>query len=161
MARKTSKICLVCGEEFLGTDGKMTCKDACRSAMSRMVAKGKKPEYWVIAKSKGQKIPLFFPKPKKKDKQERIETKINYKENTKESYDAEPLSFLTMDEVGQTAPFLTKEQIAIEVTKLEGQIKTVKMEKCPMNKHPKMFILEQEVKEAELQDKIDKLTATH
>ena len=153
----TSKICLVCGKDFLGTDGKMTCGDACRNAMSRMVAKGKKPEFWLIAKGKGQKIPLFFPKPKKKAKDKNLEPKIDYKKTTKESYDAEPLSNLIMDEVGQTAPPMTKEQIAIEVSKLNAQIEAIVKEKCPMNKHPKMFVLEQEMKKSDLEEKINLL----
>jgi len=59
MARMTSKICLVCGKDFKGTAAKMTCSPACRTAMSRIFVEGKKPEYYFIAKSKGQKVPEF------------------------------------------------------------------------------------------------------
>lgn len=57
MARMTSKICLVCGKEFMGTAAKMTCSTACRTAMSRIFSDNKKPEYYFIAKGKGQKVP--------------------------------------------------------------------------------------------------------
>lgn len=85
MARMTSKICLVCGKEFKGTAAKMTCSSACRTAMSRIFADGKKPEYYFIAKSKGQKVPELK-KPFKntnanlltdKSKEESKETKEN------------------------------------------------------------------------------------
>lgn len=57
MSRKKTKICLVCGKDFLGNEAAFTCGNACRTFMSRMVAKGKKPEYYFIAKGKGQKVP--------------------------------------------------------------------------------------------------------
>lgn len=63
MARMTTKICPVCGSEFKGTDGKITCGNACRTAAVRMRQKGKKMEFALIAKTKGQKLPA--PKPLK------------------------------------------------------------------------------------------------
>ena len=156
--RKGLKICLVCGIDFSGTNAAQTCSTKCRTRMSRMIADGKKPEFWLIAKSKGQKIPLFFQKPIKKVKDEKLDTDIDYKEPTKESYDGEPLSYLTMDEVGQTAVPMSKEQVAIEISKLNAQIEAIVKEKCPMNKHPKMFVLEQEIKKSELEDKISLLS---
>ena len=157
MGRKKTKICLVCGKDFLGNEAAFTCGTACRTYMSRLLKKGKKPEFWLMAKNKGQKIPLFFQSPKKKEPEKKLETKIHYKETTKESYDAEPLSNLIMDEVGQTATPMTKEQIAIEVSKLNAQIEAIVKEKCPMNKHPKMFVLEQEMKKSDLEEKINLL----
>lgn len=61
MARKTNKICPVCGSEFKGTDGKITCSNACRTAAVRMRQKGKKLEFALIAKTKGQKLPSSKP----------------------------------------------------------------------------------------------------
>ena len=55
--RKTFKICLVCGEQFKGIASKMTCSNACRTAMSRIYAEGKNPPYYLIAKMNGQKVP--------------------------------------------------------------------------------------------------------
>lgn len=57
MGRKKTKICLVCGKDFLGSEAAFTCKSACRTYMSRLFAKGKKPEYYFLAKGKGQKVP--------------------------------------------------------------------------------------------------------
>ena len=158
MGRKKTKMCLVCGKDFLGNEAAFTCGTACRTYMSRLLKKGKKPEFWLMAKNKGQKIPLFFQKPIKKVKDEKLDTDIDYKEPTKESYDGEPLSYLTMDEVGQTAVPMSKEQVAIEISKLNAQIEAIVKEKCPMNKHPKMFVLEQEIKKSELEDKISLLS---
>jgi len=59
MARKKTKICLVCGKDFLGSEAAFTCGTACRTYMSRLVKKGKKPEYYFVAKGKGQKVPDF------------------------------------------------------------------------------------------------------
>lgn len=82
MARKTSKICLVCGNEFKGTAAKMTCSTACRTFMHRLFAAGKKPEYYFIAKNKGLKVPEI-----KKDIKPIITTPKN-----KETKKAEPNS---------------------------------------------------------------------
>lgn len=57
--RKGLKICLVCGIDFSGTNAAQTCSTKCRTRMSRMIADGKKPEFLLIAKSKGQKVPEF------------------------------------------------------------------------------------------------------
>lgn len=59
MARKKTKMCLVCGKDFLGSEAAFTCGNACRTYMSRLVKKGKKPEYYFVAKGKGQKVPEF------------------------------------------------------------------------------------------------------
>jgi hypothetical protein len=58
MARKKTKMCLVCGKDFLGSESAFTCGTACRTYMSRLFAKDKKPEYYFIAKGKGQKVPI-------------------------------------------------------------------------------------------------------
>lgn len=70
MNRKKNKICLVCGSDFLGIESAITCKPSCRTYMSRLIAKGKRPEFYFIAKGKGQKVPELkkeseLPEPKK------------------------------------------------------------------------------------------------
>lgn len=84
MARMTSKICLVCGKDFKGTAAKMTCSTACRTAMSRLLAENKKPDFYFIAKGKGQKVPEIKketkPKPNIPDKS--LDTKKEITEET-------------------------------------------------------------------------------
>jgi len=55
--RKSSKICLVCGKDFKGTAAAQSCGNACRVFLHRLLAAGKRPEFYLIAKSKGQKVP--------------------------------------------------------------------------------------------------------
>lgn len=57
MARKTDKICLVCGNGFKATASGKTCSGACRIAMKRMLDNGRRPDFYLIAKSKGQSVP--------------------------------------------------------------------------------------------------------
>lgn len=141
MARKTSKICLVCGKDFDGTAAKMTCSDACRTAMFRMASVGKKPEFYLIAKSKGQKVPNFG------KKKEAVVPTIT--EAPKE-INKEPIAVIK-------EPELTKEQKMAKIQELEKEITNIGRERCPSNQHPKTFILNQEIRISDIKDQINKL----
>jgi len=54
---KKDKTCLVCGEYFRATGKVFTCSGACRIKLARLKKRGKKPEYSLIAKTKGQELP--------------------------------------------------------------------------------------------------------
>lgn len=143
--RKTGKICVVCGGTFLGIYSKMTCSNSCRVHMSRIVARGGKPEFILLAKTKGQKIPDFT-KPKKQQKKE-ID-KPNVDEKTKESKTEQQV----------VAPVqLSKEQRDAKIAELNKEISSIRREQCPSNSHPKMFKLIQEDRISKLQDEINQL----
>jgi len=157
MARMTLKICLVCGKEHEGTEAKITCSNACRTAMSRMLVNGKKPEYWLIAKGKGQKMPLTFTAPKIKKEKKQDRPNIKFTESTKESYDGSNTILDTFDEVGTTDIPLTKEQKLAKEIEIDKQISEIKRERCPNGVHPKSFKLTQEVKIEELKELLNQL----
>jgi hypothetical protein len=146
MARKVSKICLVCGNDFKGTEGKFTCGNACRTAMSRMLANGKKPEYWILAKSKGQKIPLFFPKGTIKKREQPLISKVDFKESSEKSYDApiNPNPILDEPTFIKIEKVLTFKEKIGHNTKLDIQINEEKRKECPKNMHPKLFRMQQD-----------------
>lgn len=76
MARKTDKTCLVCGKEFKATAAGKTCSGACRISLKRIIDSGKRPDFYTIAKSKGQKVPdLLIDKLEKKSKSEKQKEK--------------------------------------------------------------------------------------
>lgn len=88
---KKTKTCLVCGTEFKGIETANTCGSACRTTLSRLLKKGKKPQYWLIAKNKGQKLPLFFAAPmKKEDNKPEPEKPPVIPESDKKVYDSPP-----------------------------------------------------------------------
>jgi len=159
MGRKTDKTCVVCGEVFKGTAGRITCSGACRTALHRILKIGKKPDYWLIAKSKGQKMPLLFagPRPKMKEAELPLSSEIKYSPNTDASFNGPKISRYVMDEVGLTkiAEPLTKEQKESKKREIEALIAKTKKEECPMGKHPKMFVLAQEVKISELEEQLE------
>jgi len=131
MARKESKICLVCGNEFKGTYGKFTCNSTCRSALSRMVERGKKPEYWLIAQSKGQKMPSFQKKVKA-IKQVEVKKIQTYEIMPEKILVPEPTKILTPQEkIGHNA-------------RIEIKIHSEKIKECPKNVHPKLFRMQQD-----------------
>lgn len=57
MAKKTDKICIVCGKIFQGTAKAKVCtpKSNCRVQLKRLLAKGIKPPYELLAKSVNKK----------------------------------------------------------------------------------------------------------
>ena len=162
MARKTTKLCPVCGKEFKGTDGKITCSNACRTAASRMLAKGKKPEFWLIAKSKGQKLPIVFNgpipsvvKPKKEDFNGSVNltAKIDYTTTIPESYDSPLKSAYLLEEVESTEPpkELKWEQKMAFNAEIDRKISEERNKKHQTGMHPRQFRLQQEDKIAELE----------
>lgn len=136
---------MVCGKEFQGTKAAFTCSGACRTAMSRILAEGGKPEYWLIAKGKGQKLPSTFFKTEPKKEAEKQQVKEPPKveaEKTDNSLPDEPL---------------TKEQRDRKIYDLEKKITETERQQCPLNQHPKSFKLNQQVKIEELKDEIYEL----
>lgn len=170
MARKTKKICLVCGNDFNGTAAAQTCSGACRIALSRIKHSKKRPEYILIAKGKGQKIPnlnapkgLRFKKGEKKKKPdlEILESKIEYKTPTPESYDAEKMDIIKHDELGQWQEVevrpLTEIEKLTKIGELERSLNAVDRETMPVGMMPKMFGLIKADKKKEIQEQINKL----
>ena len=160
MARKSTKICLVCGNEFKGTAAAFTCSGACRTAMSRILADGKKPEYWLVAKTKGQKLPLIFSKPSPKPKVEWKAENIQFIASKEAHYDGGSHKPYLQDEVGlmpPPPPELTKEQKLVQIAELTVEMNKVKNQSCPSNQHPKTFKLMQEMKISEFQELIQSL----
>ena len=162
MARKTTKLCPVCGNEFKGTDGKITCSNACRTAASRMLAKGKKPEFWIMAKTKGQKLPLVFNgpkpaaiKPKKEDfgDVEKLTQSINYVVPIPELYDSPPKAPHFPDEACLTEPVkdLPWEKKWAHNDEIDKKIKELRDRPLPPGAHPKTFKLTKDDKIAELE----------
>lgn len=144
MGRQKTKMCLVCGKDFLGNRAAFTCGTACRTYMSRDLKNGKKPEYWLLAKSKGQKIPDWN-KPKQAKQKEKVvtETKV---EETKQVLPELPKAKVEIT--------LTKEQIVAKISELNRTLAEVKKEKSPLIGHPKTWILKQEVKISDLEEQI-------
>lgn len=145
---KKDKICIVCGASFKGIASAQTCTPACRAMLVRIKSAGKRPEFMLPAKSKGQKLPdlnapkrLKFKKGEKKSKvvpMENFDSKIEYIAPTPESYDGGRLSALIVDEYGQTAAQkeLNKAEILSAITQLHEKKNEVKAQKMP----PGMFV---------------------
>jgi len=139
-----SKICPVCGKTFEGTAKAQMCGSTCRGRLRRMLEVGGKPEYYVMAKSKGQKLPsLEWPKTKK--------PKIDFKPTTEDSFNGEKVSeTLILDEVGTFGdyrqPELTKEQKLAKISELNEEIKKINAEELPPGMLPKRHTLEKAMK---------------
>jgi len=165
-SRKTDKICVVCGNGFKGTAAAKTCSPACRTALARIKAAHKRPEFILLAKSKGQKIPdLNAPKGvrlKKGEKKKKVVvvTDLSDKELTQQGMAASESSLEKTwgkDEPISEVPILTKEQKTAKISELEKQIDKIKAEKSPMAGNPKIFILNQSMRIDEIQEQIQGL----
>ncbi len=166
-ALKTKRICVACGEEFLGTAGKLTCSGRCRSIVARLKKANKRPSFMVMAKSNGQKIPdLSAPKRlryKKGEKMKRPELPtgiIDYKETTESSFDGEEITTLILDELGQfeKAVELTKEAKTAKIYELEQKLKVVQNRQHQMGDgHPKMFALQKDEEIKTIKKQLEKL----
>jgi hypothetical protein len=169
-AIKSKRICVVCGTEFNGTGSAITCDGRCRTRLARIKDAKKRPEFLLVAKSNGQKLPDFnapkrvkFKKGEKKQKAAKIiESKINYVTPTPESYDAPPLSFPVIDEMGQFQ--VVKEQtptdrfkIMAKISELERKIKEIEKEPMPPRMLPKQHALYRSMKADPLKDEIKEL----
>jgi len=55
--RTETKICVVDGKEFQGTERAMVCGAACRKHLQRLLKAQKKPKYFDEAKRRGQRVP--------------------------------------------------------------------------------------------------------
>ncbi len=145
--RKTTKICLVCGEDFKGTAAAQVCGNACRVALKRILDADKKPEYWLLAKNKGQKLPLVFGVTPKKKETKLADIDVPITPITSESLDIEK----------PTEPELTKEQKLAKKIQLTEQIKSIKKEKLPPGMMVRQFTLTQEVRVSEIEEQIELL----
>lgn len=153
MTRKVSKMCLVCGNEFKGTEGRFTCGNACRTAMSRMLANGKKPEYWLLAKNKGQKVPLFFKRTEPKKPEKHLDSNIEYSKTTPKSYDSDKISFAKIDEVAliEQPKVLTLQEKFYHNAEIDKKIALEKNRQLTPGMHPKLFRMQQDDLIAELE----------
>jgi hypothetical protein len=145
--RKTTKICLVCGEDFKGTAAAQVCGNACRVALKRILDADKKPEFWLLAKNKGQKLPLVFGVTPKKKETKLADVDVPITPITPESLDIEK----------PTEPELTKEQKLAKIAQLSNQIDTVRKEQCPQRMHPKTFQLNKEIRISDIETEIEQL----
>jgi len=155
MARMTNKICLVCGKEVKGTESKITCSTACRTALCRMVAKGRKPEFWLIAKGKGQKLPSFNKKEKGKVIKDVVKN-IEYIELPTNILESPITEFTPPENIK-----LTKEQLEIKINSINKQILDLERGSCPLGHHPRLFKLSQEVEIDKLKESIINLKITN
>lgn len=149
-------MCVVCGKEFFGTEGRNTCGGSCRTKMSRLRQRNKKPEYWILAKSNGQKMPNFDRQPEmyRKEKKPQIKTEI--------------ISSVKFEKpIIEIPPVVKYEKPISEIPKkeltvfekiahnadIDRKIKTEKDKSSPPGIHPRMFRLQQDdiVKELEKQ----------
>lgn len=161
MTRKTDKTCVVCGVTFKGTAGRITCKEACRTALHRIMKSGKKPDYWLIAKSKGQKMPLLFsgPKPKNPTAEPKIEKEIKFAKITEKSFSGEKAPKYVVNEIAlfPSPQLLTKEQVLSQISKMEAQKVAISKEQSPVGVHPKMARFDREDRISNLDDLIKEL----
>lgn len=157
---KKDRLCPVCGKTFKGTAKAQVCGSTCRGRLKRLIETGQKPEYYMMAKSKGQKVPLLFSRQKTQKEQAEelpIGNKIEYAATTPESYNAPPLqSWIIMDEVGHTPPPPTKEQIWEMKAELEKQKKTIS-ERNILGGNPKAHALQKSMEIDKINDQIDNL----
>lgn len=164
---KSKKICPACGEEFFGTAGKITCSGRCRSIVARLKAAQKRPEFLLMAKGKGQKIPdlnapkrLLFKKGEKKPKPEFLDSKVVYTVPDEKAFDGKELKGYTLDEPGQfeIPKELTKEEKFTKRMELEKELKKVEGRNHGFGDgHPKMFALEKAAKISKIKEEIEKL----
>lgn len=162
--RKTPKICVVCGKVFEGTESAQSCSPSCRVRLVRLKAANKRPEFILMAKSKGQKIPdlnapkrLKFKRGEKMKRELPLESEINFSVPTLKSYDGKKLDNITVDESAMFATPLTHEQIWAKIDELEKEKKEAKDEKMPPGMLVRRWALVRDSKVQDIQDGIDKL----
>ena len=167
---KKDLICPVCGKTFQATMKAQVCGSTCRGRLARILEAGKKPEFYLLAQTKGQKLPdldaksiLRFAKPTtKKDKEseeQKLNTIIQYTKPEVDAYDGVGASRFIMDEVGAMPPVqpLTKESILIIISQYEKEIAAIEKETLPPGMMPKAHILNKEIRIDEIRDKIEAL----
>jgi hypothetical protein len=122
-----------------------------------MLANGKKPEYWLVVKSRGQKLPLFFcpPKTKEENKTDGLGTKIVYAKVTPNSYDSKKISSVPDEPDIYEA---TKEMTIFEKmehnAEIEKKITVEKNKSLSPGMHPRVFKLQQDDIIAELKKQL-------
>lgn len=165
---KKDLICPVCGITFKGTMKAQVCGSTCRGRLSRILEAGKKPEFYLLAQTKGQKLPpldaekrLVFKKTPvaKKVEEQTLDQSIQYKKSEDLAYDGGRSSMFIMDEVGQMPPIqpLTKEVILLIISAHEKEIAAIEKESLPPGMMPKSHVLNKEIRIDEIKDKIEKL----
>ena len=167
--KRKDKICIVCGIGFKATASAQTCTPACRMELVRLKAAKKRPEYILVAKGKGQKIPdLNAPKRVKYKKGEKAaEKKIAEILNAPEVQEASKKAFSNLVTFGQTAvhiptlevsvfPPLTKEQILTKTAELERKKKEVS-ERVVFGGSPKAHALQKSMEIDKLNEEIEYL----
>jgi hypothetical protein len=142
--RKSGKICLVCGKEFLGTAAAQVCGVSCRTFLHRTLKAGKTPSFYIIAKSKGQRVPLIGVAKLMKEEKKKDELPKN-EEPKKQELPIEPISELN------------KEQISAQISRLNKEIDVINHEYMPAGKLPKAWALGKSMRIDEIQDKINEL----
>lgn len=164
---KKDRICIVCGKVFKGIASANTCTPACRAILVRLKKDGKRPEFILMAKGKGQKIPdlnapkrLKFKKGEKRPKPEVLEKEIKFAPTTEKSFDGEKVDVVVLDEIGQVEvpKELTPDQKWALKRELEDRLKKVQDRKHqPGGIHPKIFAMNKEAEINEIQEQINKL----
>jgi predicted nucleic acid-binding Zn ribbon protein len=166
MARKTKRICVVCGKEFEGTAAAQTCSGACRTALARIKEAKKRPEYILMAKGKGQKIPdlnapkrLTFAKGEKKANGSSKGLLHLIESSNLPKY--EPMTTERFKEIKWTAetidePTLTKEQKLEKIAELEKKKKAISSRNV-MGGSPKAAALQKAMEIDAIDEEIEKL----
>lgn len=162
--RKTKKICVVCGKEFEGTDAAQSCGAACRVKLSRLKAANKRPEFMLMAKGRGQKIPdLNAPKGVKLEKGQTLKQILPLANQQKEVVFDVTIEEMTIEDakakyselLPTTATPLTMEQKFTLKEQWEAEIK--EWEKKPCQGHPRQWRLKVNDAVAEIRGKINQL----
>lgn len=136
---KKERLCPVCGNTFKGTEKALVCGATCRSRLKRIVDSGKKPEFYFIAKGKGQKVPLLLAEKALKRKTAKA---------TPQEKVIEPVLPPPPLKEEKT---LTREEIWANNDTINQQIKTEQKRQLPAGMHPRVFKLKQNDIIAELQ----------
>lgn len=166
MGRKRNRICLVCGKEFRGIASANTCSPSCRVELARLKAAQKRPEFILMAKGKGQKIPdlnapkrLKFKKGEKKPKPEIPVSKIEYATPTESSFDGGKVEAVIFDEPGQVEKIkpMTELEKLSKKSELEKQIREINSEPAKPGVHVRLAFLDKQDRIKEIQKQIDNL----
>lgn len=137
---KKDKLCPVCGNTFKGTAKAQVCGSTCRGRLRRLLAASRKPEFYVMAQSKGQKVPLLVKPPTpQKPKEETI-----------------PESPVVTAEVIESTSPLTKEQALQKISELEAAKKKIAGRNVLIG-NPKANALQKAMEIDELNDLIKEL----
>ena len=146
---KKDKVCPVCGKTFKGTAKAQVCGSTCRSRLKRLIEAGGKPEYYLIAKGKGQKVPDLTGVKKPKTPSP-FEKTIWFSKPTIESFDGSATEVAKIDEIGILPKVMSAEQIYVHNAEIDKKIAEIGKEPLPHGIMPRAHKLNREIRIDEL-----------